>query len=267
MKSLYESILDNDKIDGHIHLFDHDGIIDSSLIDTSKRCVCFADISFRYIDRYKEAGLIDIYDEFINKSYDPSKHILLATGENAKDIIAIHKRYPDKIKGFGELKCYSEYMHGKLPYGNFDWIRPVLDYNKDLGLPVYIHYNLEDLKRVADLTHLLKEYNFPIVLCHCGMYDGCDNDLIHETLIDLMNSYNNLYVDISYTAVDYYLNNLNKLLQLDNKKVIIGTDINCVIERRIDNPSEYTKKLYDKFYKLHKFGNFNFAIKTIFAPK
>ena len=29
------------------------------------------------------------------------------------------------------------------------------------------------------------------------MYDDCDNDLIHETLIELMNSYNNLYVDIS----------------------------------------------------------------------
>lgn len=266
MKSLYESILDNDKIDGHIHLFDHDGIIDSTLIDTSKRCVCFADISFRYIDRYKGDGLIAIYDEFINKSYDPSKHILLATGENAEDIIAIYERYPDKIKGFGELKCYSEYMHGNLPYGNFGWIRPVLEYNKDLSLPVYIHYNLEDDKRIVKFVHLLKEYNFPIVLCHCGMYDDCDNDLIHETLINLMNSHDNLYVDISYTAVDYYLNNLNKLLQFDGKRVIIGTDINSVIGRRIDNSSEHVKKLYDKFYKLHKFGNFNIAIKTIFAP-
>ena len=34
-------------------------------------------------------------------------------------------------------------MHGKLPYGNLNWIRPVLDYNKDLdGLPKVVNGNL-----------------------------------------------------------------------------------------------------------------------------
>lgn len=264
MKSLYDTIIANDTIDGHIHLFDHSGVIDSSLIDTSKRCVCFADISFRYIDKYKGDGMIAIYDEFINKFYDPSQHILLATGENAKDIIAVYERYPDKIKGFGELKCYSEYMHGKLPYGNLDWIRPVLDYNKDLGLPVYIHYNLEDIKRVVDFAYLLKEYDFPIVLCHCGMYDDCDHDLIHETLVDLMKSYDNLYVDISYAASDFYIKHINRLLELNDSKVIIGTDVNPAIGRVIDNPIEHTNKLYDKFNRLNKLGNFNYNIKKLF---
>ena len=267
MKTLSEYIIDNERVDGHIHLFDHEGIIDNNLIDTSKRCVCFADISFRYIDKYKGDNMISIYDEFINKCYDPSKHILLATGENAEDIISIYERYPNIIKGFGELKCYNEDINGKLPYGNLDWIKPVLEYNKDLGLPVYIHYNLEDIERVVNFTDLLKEYKFPIVLCHCGMYDDddCDNDLIHETLVELMNSYNNLYVDVSYSAVNYYLNNLNKLLEFDNKKVIIGTDINSVIDRQIDNPESHCKELYNKFYKLHRLGNFNIAIKNIFA--
>lgn len=264
MKNLYDTIIANDTIDGHIHLFDHSGVIDSSLIDTSKRCVCFADISFRYIDKYKGDGMIDIYDEFINKFYDSSQHILLATGENAKDIIAVYERYPDKIKGFGELKCYGEYIHGKLPYGNLDWIRPVLEYNKDLGLPVYIHYNLKDLNKVVDLAYLLKEYNFPIVLCHCGMYDGCDHDLIHETIIDLMNSYDNLYVDISYTASEFYVKHINKLLELDSSKVIIGTDINPVIGRVIDDPIEHTDELYDKFNRLNNLGNFNYNIKKLF---
>lgn len=264
MKNLYDTIIANNTIDGHIHLFDHSGIIDNSLIDTSKRCVCFADISFRYIDKYKGDNMISIYDEFINKCYDPSQHILLATGENAKDIIAVYERYPDKIKGFGELKCYSEDINRKLPYGNLDWIRPVLDYNKDLCLPVYIHYNLEDLKKVVNFTYLLKEYDFPIVLCHCGMYDDCDNDLIHETLIDLMKSYYNLYVDISHDATIFYLKNINKLLEFDSTKVIIGTDINLAIKRVIDNPSKEISKIYSNFNKLSKMGNFNISIKKLF---
>ena len=246
MKSLYTTISNDNKIDGHIHLFDHEGIIDNSLIDTSKRCVCFADISFRYIDKYKGDNMISLYDKFINECYDPSKHILLATGENHKDIISIYEKYPNTIKGFGELKCYGEYMHGKLPYGNTDWIMPVLEYNRNIGLPIYIHYNLEDTERIVNFTSILNTYDFPIVLCHCGMFDNCNYELIHETLVDLMNSHNNLYVDISYSAVDYYVNNPNKLLQFDNKRVIIGTDINSVIGRRINNPSEHIKKIYDK---------------------
>ena len=265
MKNLYNYVIDKDKIDGHIHLFDHEGIIDNSLIDTSKKCVCFADISFKYIDKYKGDNMISLYDDFINNYYDSSKHILLVTGENAGDIISIYEKYPDKIKGFGELKCYSEYIHGKLPYGNLDWIKPILEYNKDLGLPVYIHYNLESKEKIKEFNQLVEDYNFPIVLCHCGMYDNCVNELIHETLTYLMKAHNNLYVDVSYTAVDYYLNNPNKLLEFDNKKVIIGTDINSVIDRQIDNPESHCKELYNKFYKLHRLGNFNIAIKNIFA--
>lgn len=264
MNSLYESILKNEMVDGHIHLFDHEGIINQDLIDSSKRCVCFSDISFRYIDEYKGDKMLMLYDDFINNYYDPTKHILLATGENAEDIISIYNKYPNIIKGFGELKCYSEYMHGRLPYGNVEWIKPVLEFNRSLKLPVYIHYNLENLERTVSFANLLKEYDFPIVLCHCGMFDECDYDLIHDTLIDLMKSRDNLYVDISYTAVDYYLNNVEKLLEFDNKRVIIGTDINFVIDRTMDNPIEYSLKLYDNFYKLHRFGNFNIAIKNIF---
>jgi hypothetical protein len=265
MKNLYNYVIEKDKIDGHIHLFDHEGIIDNSLIDTSKKCVCFADISFKYIDKYKGDNMISLYDEFINKCYDPTLHALLATGENAEDIIAVYERYPDKIKGFGELKCYSEYIHGKLPYGNLDWIKPVLDYNKDLGLPVYIHYNLENKDRTEEFNKLLEEYSFPIVLCHCGMYDGCDYDYIDDVVKNLIKHHDNLYIDISYSAVDFYLSNPERLFEFDNKRVIIGTDINSVIDRQMDSPESHCKELYNKFYKLHRLGNFNIAIKNIFA--
>jgi hypothetical protein len=99
--------------------------------------------------------MISLYDEFINKCYNPSKHILLATGENSKDIISIYERYPNIIKGFGELKCYSEDINRKLPYGNLDWIKPVLEYNKDFGFPVYIHYSYH----ITSAWILLVQYN------------------------------------------------------------------------------------------------------------
>ena len=53
------------------------------------------------------------------------------------------------------------------------------------------------------------------------MYDDCDNDLIHETLVELMKVHNNLYVDISHDATNFYLKNIDKLLKFDNNKVII----------------------------------------------
>jgi hypothetical protein len=96
------------------------------------------------------------------------------------------------------------------------------------------------------------------------MYDDCDNDFIHETIIDLMNSYDNLYVDISYTASDFYIKHINKLLELNSSKVIIGTDINPAIGRVIDDPIEHTNELYDNFNKLNKLGNFNYNIKKLF---
>ena len=40
--------------------------------------------------------------------------------------------------------------------------------------------------------------------------------------------------------------------------------MNPVIERQIDDPVEYSKHIYDNFYRLHRLGNFDTAIKRIF---
>jgi hypothetical protein len=96
------------------------------------------------------------------------------------------------------------------------------------------------------------------------MYDDCDHNLIHETIIDLMNSYDNLYVDISYASSDFYITHINKLLELNSSKVIIGTDCNPAIGRVIDNPIEHTNELYNKFNRLNKLGDFNYNIKKLF---
>ena len=266
MKNLYDSIIQDNFIDGHIHLFDHNGIIDSTLIDTSKRCVCFADIAFRYLDRYKNGEIIKYYEYFINHYYNPTKHILLATGINSDEIIAIHKKYSQYIKGFGELKCYDKWKEGRLPYGNLNWIKPILEYNRKFKLPVYIHYNLDSKKHRIEFENLIKEYKeMPIVLCHVGMVEDYDNNIIHNFVKELLYRYSNLYVDLSTIKTrEFYINNLEKLLELPYNHTIVGTDINPIISSVIDNPKDFARQCYDQMEQLYKVGNFDNVISNIF---
>ena len=107
MKSLYNTILESDKIDGHIHLFDHSGIINQSLIDTSKRCVCFADISFKYIDKYKKSILKVLkYEDcnsyldksFINIDMPPMMEQIIVSKDNK--LISLYESNGKKYKTF-----------------------------------------------------------------------------------------------------------------------------------------------------------------------
>lgn len=272
MKTLYNIIQNNNvepvnsNIDGHIHLFDHNGFINKSLIDTSKKCVCFADIAFRYLEQYKHGEIVKYYDNFIKHYYNPTKHILLATGVTSNEIIDIYKKYPQFIKGFGELKCYSKWKEGKLPYGNLRWIKPLLEFNKDIKLPVYIHYNLDNKSSRQKFEELLKEYSdFPIVLCHAGMVENFDNNIIHNFIRDLISRYNNLYVDISTIKTrEFYINNPGKLLELNANRIIIGSDVNPIISDVIDKPIDFVNNCYNQVDELHKYGKFDKAINKIF---
>ena len=94
-------------IDGHIHLFDKDGCI----VVPDMNCVGFCDIEPKYIDQYQNT--IPYYDSFIKNNYKDSI-ILLATSVDPSNMIEIHKKWPDIIKGFGEVKCYKEWKGVKL---------------------------------------------------------------------------------------------------------------------------------------------------------
>lgn len=256
--------------DGHIHLFDHSGTIDLSLIDTKYKCVCFADIVFLREQYYNNGLMVKYYDNFINKYYSADKHILLATGNNSEDIITIYKKYPNIIKGFGELKCYDKYKEGELPYANLNWIKQLLEFNKSINLPVYIHYDLDIIKHRITFEELLKKYDkMPIVLCHCGMVDNNDiNKEIFDFIYSLIIKYNNLYLDISYTANKFLLNNKYNLVKLFNysDKILCGTDLNPVIKTSefVDNPKQYSINKYSELKLLSKYINNTNTIKKLF---
>lgn len=273
METLKNYLTNNNECwDGHIHLFDHSGYIDLSLIDDKYKCVCFADIVFNKLKKYKDDDVISYYTEFINNNYDSNKHILLATGISPENIIELYNTYPNIIKGFGELKCYDSFKNGALPFGNLDWLNPILDFNITLNMPVYIHYDLNTIERRNEFESLLQKYsNMPIVLCHCGMVDNTiDNDKIYDFILLLMQKYSNLYLDISYTASKYLLSNINRLITIINlykNRVLCGSDINPVIKvsEFVDNPKQYSKKRYSELKKLLKLIDNTTVIKKLFG--
>ena len=259
MKSLKKYLTNNSECwDGHIHLFDHSGYIDLSLIYDKYKCVCFADIVFKQLDMYRDKKVISLYDNFINNYYNSKKHILLATGITAGEIIEIYKKYPNIIKGFGELKCYSEFDGGKLPYADLTWIKPLLEFNKELNLPVYIHYELANDKYCKVFKDILSEYpKMPIVLCHCGMIDDkTKNADIHSYILSLMNKFDNLYLDISTCKTrQFYLDNLNYLMQLNFNRVITGSDINPIAKTSniFNDDKKFKATCYTQMNNIYKY--------------
>ena len=243
--------------DGHVHLFNHESTVP---ISHTKTIVGFEDIEFRSLDQYTNGQTLEHYDNYIaNNNLDGI--ILCATGIDTKTIIDTHKKYPDIIRGFGELKCYAETKHGvKLPYNNLDWVETIVRYSSwlDHPLPVIIHYNIDDKSKIVELDGLLSNElynNVPIVLCHCGMpgheYDSnISDDNIFNIIVDLQKAHSNLWIDISYSGLDYIYNNPHKLPLLDPKRIYLGSDINPVIYR-LGESDEYISDAYNKISSIY----------------
>ena len=253
--------------DGHIHLFSHRGSIMGNkgfnIPSQYDKVIGFMDIEFNDLDKYSHNDVIKYYDIFIKNYYDSSKMILLSTGIDSKMAIDVHKKYPHIIKGFGEFKCYDHYVHGKLPFGNLDWIEDVCKYDIELGLPIYIHWDLKNIARIEKLEQLLNKYpTIPFVLCHCGMSDSCDNNFVFDNIIKLCTIYKNLFIDISYSATNYFLAHLDNIKQLPPNKVLIGSDLNPVLQDH-NNTSLYDNE-YKKLNTLNQYINCNITTQKLF---
>lgn len=252
-----KTYLGNETIDGHIHLFDHQwNLLDK--YDYTKgfgKVVGFADICLDNLQSYDGHKIIKYYDDFIHKTYNPKKHILLATADNPYDAISIYLKYPHIIKGFGEFKCYKVYRGNNVGYGNLNWIRPVCDFNKGLKLPIYIHWCFCNESDVREFESLITDYpNIPFVLCHCGMgfdisVDG-DSMFAYNECVRLSRNHPNLYFDISYKAVDFFLKNADLINSLRSRS-IVGSDINPQVYRVVTNPTYHRNKVYKKLRKVY----------------
>lgn len=208
--------------DGHIHLFNHKEPLPQK--PDFDKYVGFMDLEY---DDITNINVLDSYTDYIKNHWDKNKEILLATGITIDDIISIHKKYPDIIKGFGELKCYDLYKGIKVPYKKIGFVRDVVRYSSKNGnLPVYIHWELNNSTDVKKLEGVIKSYpSVPIILCHLGMNEN-NRDIAFVEAMRLQKQYSNVWLDISWDAAEYLLDNLMRLNNLDLNRVILGTDLN-----------------------------------------
>ena len=222
MEPLINYISSPIKWDGHIHLFNHKSSI--ARPNGCSKYVCFMDIEYDDLDNI---NVLESYKRFIDNDYNKYTDLLLATGVTIDDIKELYSKYSKIIRGFGELKCYDNYKGNKVPYKKIKLVRDVLKFSSQNGnLPVYVHWDLNDTNDLTKLSNAIKDYSsVPFVLCHFGLTDN-NSEFAIMAAAQLQREYGNVWLDMSYTAIDYFSNNLLKLSNFDYNRIIFGTDYN-----------------------------------------
>ena len=182
------------------------------------------DIEF---NKLKKINVSDAYKRYIENDYNKNTDILLATGVTIEDIKKVYNTYPKIIKGFGELKCYDLYKDEKLPFKKMNFVRQVLKFSEENGCkPVYVHWELNNTNDLTRLSNTIKDYShIPIVLCHFGINDY-NMDFAVNAAAQLQREHGNLWLDMSFTATEYFAKNLMMLSNFDYSRIIVGTDYN-----------------------------------------
>lgn len=203
--------------DGHYHAFSHRGINDQS---NAELRVGFADIELDHLDEYKD--IPGMYDKMMPKCERVIKW--LATGLTIDDIKEIYKRHPD-IAGFGELKLYDEFKGKPVKYKRISFAREVCKFSDECGgLPVYIHYELNEPLNARAFDKLLQDFpDVPIVLCHCGM-SRINTEFAFNAARKLAYDHGNCWLDISWDAAKYLSANPLLITQLPQDRIFWGSD-------------------------------------------
>lgn len=269
METLYQYITKKQDVaipdwDGHIHLFNHKGPIQNK--HDFEKYIGFMDIEYNDL---KNINVLDSYTNYIENHWDEDKEILLATGITIEDVKSVYEKYPKIIKGFGELKCYDKYGEDLiLPYKRIKFVKDIMKFSYNHGrLPVYVHWEFVTPADVEKIENVLKLYRtVPLVLCHCGMNEF-NRDFSYTEAIRLQKLYNNLWLDISWDAVDYFSNNLMLLNNLILDRIILGTDLNNMIfnQNGVHKNRDWEWGL-NKFNEIKKYLCFNnkYNIQTLF---
>ena len=105
------SYIKGNDIDGHTHLFDKDGCIFRPSPDSIKKYVGFIDIEPKYISQYQSC--MNYYEDYIENHLNDNI-ILVASSVTPQEMIDMHKKWGNWIKGFGEIKCYNEWKGEEL---------------------------------------------------------------------------------------------------------------------------------------------------------
>lgn len=253
------------KIDSHIHTFNHKKPINLPENYDYDIKICFMDIEY---DDIQNINFTDSYKNYIESSHN-EKDILLATGKNIEDIKQLLEKFPNMFKGFGELKLYDNYNGKRINNKKISFLKEVCQLSSKNGnLPIYVHWELDGESDVKKIKSVLEKYpNIPIILCHCGFSKNDDlKSYSYIQICQLMKSYDNLWVDISYEALDYFSKNILKLFNLQLNRVIVGTDINNKLLNK-ENCQDLINIILDKSNIIRSYINSDKNTEELFKLK
>ena len=148
MRNLSNFIKGN-RIDGHIHLFNHKESLKNPYHYPYSSCVGFMDLEYDT----NNIDVIGSYKRYIENDYN-GKDILLATGTTIDDIKYLLENYP-MIKGIGELKCYDNYRNKPLPYKDINFVDDCCELAGLYGYPLYLHWELDNDKYIKQLANFV----------------------------------------------------------------------------------------------------------------
>lgn len=236
MKSLKEFIFNNDNIiDCHFHCFGEFGII-----EPKSNVLLMVDNPTR-----KTYPLTKYFEE---NTHMLKKYPFLVIGCNSKETLDLYTKYSNCF-GIGEIKVYKKHYPESEPntlveFEDKDFLIDILESN--ISKPIFIHYDLnkDNYKWLDDA--LTKYSNKTIVLCHCGISKLFDQDEAFEIARDLQQKHSNLFLDISWVALKYFLNNKHKLANLDNCRLLYGSDNNRFNQEYFDDMVKISKYINNK---------------------
>lgn len=244
--------------DCHVHAFGRDGIGDYPNVSKTSKFISMVDNPLKY----KGEKLESYFDEYFKGN---GKHVLpgyvLCVGRDADETEVIYKKWHDNIAGFGEIIAHKHYVDSDKKKHTITDIT-ILNRVAGYSLPVFVHWDL-DGEDDQSFENVLKEFpKTKFVLCHCGINELDDPYKAFLKAVKLQTKNPNLWLDISWKALDFICADMNRLPVIENlDHTLVGTDFNNSMKKFDINFTD----IYNKFRKIVDKVNLPVAVKTLFT--
>lgn len=242
-------------MDAHVHLFNED-VVEYPYKNIDGK-VIMVENSINHTDR----KLLPYFDNFFKHSIN-TKDSVLCIGCDREDTYSIYKKYSDKFSGFGEVKCYKHCIDTNgniLEYYDTNLLTSVFELG--VNKPIFVHWDLNG-KHDDEFEQILHDYpTAKIVLCHCGINELDDPYNAFKKACYLQTKYTNLWLSISWMALDYFINHMHQLSFIPiPDHTIVGTDFNP----EMSNSGIDEKDRFQKFKKISERFDVPVALNNLF---
>ena len=228
MQSLTKYIFNSLNNDFHYHGFGRDGI---RYLD-NPGTLYFVDNHIKY----KDESLYEYFENFISE-YPNTNYC--AIGKDIEETKQLLNNF--NPVGIGEVKIYKKYYDSDNIMREYSDIKFLKELCKlDNNLPIFLHYDITTYNYHALEDIIKSNPNRKFVLCHCGMNEVFNKHMAWDVSRELQSKYSNLWLDVSWVAIEYFENNRKNLSNLDNCRLLLGSDNNSLNQSYcINNLSKY----------------------------